>query len=221
MDENLSLILIEALSQCWSTIRKRHPQVPPVVLIPAPNPHCQTNVLGHFAPLRWKPREGDDDRYHEVVVVAEHLNRSAAEIFETLLHEAAHALNFSRGIHDCSASQYHNKKFKTTAEDLGLLVSQVRHYGFAMTSLLPETTDQYAVKIALLDKALISRLGGRKRSVPTTPPSTPTTPGGRTRGVSRNLKATCACPFIIRASKKTLSQTEITCSTCKRRFQPC
>ena len=143
MHERQSVVLIEALTRVWSRIRVHHPGVPGVMLLAAPSQRGDLSVLGHFAPLRWRHKTRGDTGYHEVVVVAEHLDRSAADIVETLIHEAAHALNFERKVHDCSRSQYHNREFKAAAEELGLAVEQVPHYGFALTTLREDTRQRY------------------------------------------------------------------------------
>lgn len=220
---DLASVLTIALSLVWEAIQQHHPGVPDVVLLPAPNPHRQTNVLGHFAALRWKPRGKAQERLvHEVVVVAEHLDRSAVDIIATLLHEAAHAQNFERGIFDCSASQYHNKHFKVAAEDLGLVVEQVPHYGFAKTSMPPSTAMRYAVQTAALAAALMHRRMAA-------PPSRPVLPGGDTpsddgEGASkpaagRYKKASCECPHNIRVARSTMAATTITCETCGESFK--
>lgn len=214
-----SLRLISALTDLWNAIRQRHDAVPPVVLLPAPSFSRRMNVLGHFAPLRWKaPRSDENERIHEVVVVAEHLDRGADDILETLLHEAAHAMNFARGIHDCSRSQYHNERFKRAAEELGLDVKRVPHYGWALTTLPKTTAALYQPGVAELHAVLIHR----RKAV--SPPATPV--GGDTPTAddedsprSRHLKATCACPLVIRASKKTLCATTIRCEACGEPFR--
>lgn len=224
MDEQLSVALIAALARVWSKIRLRHPDVPGVVLIPAPADRGRLNVLGHFAALRWRTRGDGDAQLHEVVVVAEHLNRASEDIVETLIHEAAHAMNFARGIKDCSpTSQYHNARFKEAAEELGLTVTKVKHYGYAFTTLAPETASHYVVETTLLEEALIHR---RPRHIisPATPPSSdgdPATPSpdDEEKSTTRSRKATCACPFIIRVSKKTMDDTVIRCDSCGEPFQ--
>jgi len=225
MDEHISVALIEALAAVWSTIRRHHPDVPGVVLLPAPAQRGGENVLGHFAALRWSAREERGQLWHEVVVVAEHLNRAAADIAETLLHEAAHALNCARGIKDCSASQYHNARFRDAAQEVGLAVERVEHYGFAKTSLTRSTTARYAAEIAALEHVLVHRRSAR-RAIPATtggnnngkedtegPRSGPASPAGRSR------KAVCACLFIIRVSRATLAATTIRCETCGEVFR--
>lgn len=214
MHERLSVVLIEALTRIWSRIRVHHPDVPGVMLLAAPSSRRDLSVLGHFAPLRWRHKEKGGIHYHEVVVVAEHLDRNPADIVETLLHEAAHALNFARGIKDCTSSQYHNQRFKSAAEELGLTVEQVPHYGFALTGLKPDTISRYEEDIKQLAEVIIHRA---KSVAPTTGTDTTTGTGEDTdddKPASRNRKATCECPFIIRVSKSTLTQTTIRCESC-------
>jgi hypothetical protein len=214
-----SLRLISALTALWNAIRERHASVPAVVLLPAPSLTRKMNVLGHFAPLRWKVTKANDQPWlHEVVVVAEHLDRGAEDILETLLHESAHAMNFARGIGDCSRSQYHNERFKEAAEELGLEVQRIPNYGWARTSLAPGTAERYRVGVAELRAVLIHRhrkvvLAG------TTNGGTTTTPEDEGGPRSRHLKATCACPLVIRVSKKTLEKTTIRCESCDAPFR--
>ena len=55
------------------------------------------------------------------MISGEGLRRTAHDVLGTLLHEAAHALAHARGIKDTSRQgRYHNKHFKTLAEELGL-----------------------------------------------------------------------------------------------------
>lgn len=222
MDERSSVALVAALASAWAAIRTRHPEVPGVIVIPAP--HGKKNgVLGHFAPLRWQPMAATGAMTHEVVVVAEYLDRGAREVFETLLHEAAHALNCARGVRDCSANQYHNRAFERTAIELGLTVTQVPHYGFAYTQLPKETEARYGAVIDALASVLITRSGRGEVILPpptgTTPANTGSADADEAPSSSRLRKAVCACPFIIRASRKTLAETIIRCENCGETFQ--
>lgn len=227
MDELGAVILVTALARVWAAIRRYHPDVPGVVLLPAPNSHSNTNVLGHFAALRWSARHaGDDAVVHEVIVVAEHLNRSVDDVAATLLHEAAHAMNFARGKRDCSKSQYHNRLFEAAAKELGITVEQVPHYGYAYTKMPPETAAKYADEIAGLASVLIHRRGF---AVSPVPPGKPGKGDDREGGEEeeenpennkfRLRKATCKCPFIIRASRKVLAATTISCGRCGGSFE--
>ncbi len=213
-----------ALSEVWKAVQSHHPEVPHVVLLAAPNPHTNTNVLGHFAALRWTATPGHGGILHEVVVVAEHLNRSAEDIVATLLHEAAHALNFSRGIHDCSRSQYHNRKFEVAAKELGLDVTQVAHYGFALTAMPTETAQRYHAETDALRQVLMHRRpmvsaskpagtsNGEGDSAGTDTDSEPPETGGRYK------KASCKCPYNIRVARATLAATTIRCESCGEAF---
>lgn len=212
-----SLRLIAALTELWNAIRERHSAVPSVVLLPAPSLTRKMNVLGHFAPLRWKARRAkDNERLHEVVVVAEHLDRGSVDILETLLHEAAHAMNFARSVKDCSKSQYHNERFKEAAEELGLEVARIPNYGWAQTSLARGTASRYHGGLSELRAVLIHR---HRPIVPTgTTTGDGAAPDGEDGPRSRHLKATCSCPYVIRASKMTLENTTIRCESCGKPF---
>ena len=229
MDESTSVMLIQALANVWAAIRRNHPDVPEVVLLPAPAQHGKLNVLGHFAPLRWNAKHAAGQLMHEVVVVAEHLDRNAAEIVETLLHEAGHAICEARNVIHCSAtSQYHNRNFRDAAVELGLDVMQVANYGFAFTTLPAATADRYADTINALAAVLVHRRKPSALSVAVPPGSNtgtitkgdkeedaPAPPTGRLR------KATCECdpPFIIRVAKTTMDNTTIRCDRCRKPFR--
>lgn len=88
----------------------------------------------------WKAwKDGKTDGYYEINMCAEHLNRSFQETCGTLLHEMIHLFNLQNGIKDCSrGGTYHNKCFKTAAEEHGLIVEAHSKYGFAITKLNPE-----------------------------------------------------------------------------------
>lgn len=225
-DEQTSLHLIEALVRAWSRIRSLHPEVPAVMILAAPASREQLNVLGHFAALRWRRRKAETEQLHEVVVIAEYLDRPPEQIFETLLHEAAHALNFHRGIKDCTASQYHNRSFAEAAVELGLKVERVKHYGYALTCLAEGTAARYAPEIEHLASVLVHR--ARPMTITITGGGGSTGGGGGsaseddeeedTKTRSRSRKATCACPYIIRVSKKTIEETKIRCEKCGEVF---
>lgn len=149
--------LLEALHDIWSLIRLYHSSVPEVVLIIAPAEYWNAEVCAHFAPSRWERPQPGADPLHEVLIVAEHLDRPAEEITGTLLHEAAHALNFERGVKDYSAPSYHNDLFKEAAEHLGLRVEPARDRGFAQTRMPALTIRRYELEIENLRAVLMHR----------------------------------------------------------------
>jgi hypothetical protein len=96
------------------------------------------NAMGWFIAKKvWKD---SSDTYCEINICPEFFNLPIEEVCEILLHEMVHLYNFQQNIQDCSRSgKYHNKKFKEAAERHGLIVEKISLYGFASTSLKPET----------------------------------------------------------------------------------
>ncbi|WP_455355931.1 hypothetical protein [Streptomyces sp. SYSU K217416] len=226
-----------ALVGAWNAIRARHCDVPEAVISMATGGRASAVELAHFAPRRWRLREGDDV-HHEVFVTAESLADGAPKVFGYLLHEATHAANEARGVNDCSASQYHNKEFRKIAEAMGLVqradVTEKwkKKYGFAGTELGEEAAKTYAEQIAALDKAMHatrtpdifatrSRGGGSKGGTTDDAGGDEEVPSGKKEKEDRNyVKAVCQCepPAVIRVSPKTLERRNIMCGDCMENF---
>lgn len=92
------------------------------------------NALGWYGKGFWSDKTCGGSAC-EINISAEHMNRSADSILETLLHEMAHLYNSVKKIRDVSSGQYHNKKFKTAAELFGLTVEKGGTRGWAWTTL--------------------------------------------------------------------------------------
>jgi len=92
------------------------------------------NALGWYGKSFWSDSTCGEG-VCEINISAEHLNRSAESILETLLHEMAHLKNSTENIRDCSSGQYHNKFFKQAAECFGLSVERSGTRGWSTTSL--------------------------------------------------------------------------------------
>lgn len=80
----------------------------------------------------WTDRETGIS-YHEITVCSETLNEPLTSVLEVLVHEMVHLENKINGIVDCSAGQYHNKKFKEAAENALLICRASRNYGYGIT----------------------------------------------------------------------------------------
>lgn len=96
-------------------------------------------TLGHFTLSKvWKDKndEGSEENaYYEINVDPRWFNsRTPAEVAETLLHEMCHYHNKFNDIKDCSGN-VHNKKFKSLAESVGLVVEKGKSVGYGYTSL--------------------------------------------------------------------------------------
>ena len=98
------------------------------------------NAYGWFGNGFWKDNIASES-VPEINISAEYLNRSPEGILETLLHEMAHLKNAVNGVRDCTSGQYHNKYFKSSAEEFGLIVKRTPNKGYAYTEL-GEEADQ-------------------------------------------------------------------------------
>ena len=89
----------------------------------------------------WKST--DSDRY-EINLSAEYLDRDINYTLTTLLHEMVHLYCAVNNIQDCSRSgTYHNKKYKSAAEEHGLNVECDNKYGWTKTSLTDDTRNYF------------------------------------------------------------------------------
>jgi hypothetical protein len=159
---------------------------------------------GHFTP--YTPWQNGGETFSEIAFNLEHFV-SAEDLLSTLLHEVAHSLNHMNGIEDCSSNQYHNAKFKTQAEALGLKTEKTKK-GYSSTSLTEFGAKRWAKALKILtaafDLTAMSTEGASK-------------PKGRNTNL---LKAVCLCdePLTIRASRGVLD-SGIRCDECGARFQ--
>lgn len=143
----------------------------------------------------------DDEGYYEINICAEYLSRPFEDVAATLLHEMVHLYNLQTGIQDTSRSgTYHNKKFKDTAEQYGLIVDSSGKYGFSSTKLNEEAKSFMASlsdkKFELFRKTL-PKVKGQSKS-------------------SSSRKYVCpVCGSIIRATK----EVHVICGDCEVEFE--
>jgi SprT-like family len=129
------------LEATWMEIRRRNPDIPAVVIIIASGTHRKHPRFGYHAPGRWNVA---GEQRTEIMISGEGLRRSPADVLATLLHEAAHALAHARGIKDTSRQgRYHNKHFKTCAEELGLATDHDDRNGWAASTITPAAQAAY------------------------------------------------------------------------------
>jgi hypothetical protein len=201
--------LVAALEDAWRAIAARHPDLPAAALIVGQGSGRRGGglVLGHFAAERWQHTSSDDSAYvHEVLIGGEGLQRGAADVLATLLHEAAHAIANVRQIKDTSRQgRYHNTRYKQRAEELGLTVKRHQQIGWSLTTLPHATAKTYAATIRQLEQAITlhrrSELAG----------------AGAAGGTNLSL-AVCRCPRRIRVAPGTLAAGPIVCAICSQPF---
>ncbi len=92
----------------------------------------------------------------EVFITDEGIARGPADVLGSLLHEAAHGVAQRRGVKDTSRrGEYHNARFRTVAEELGLRAdSRDPRFGWSRTTLAAGAEALYAPTIAELARAL-------------------------------------------------------------------
>jgi hypothetical protein len=156
---------------------------------------------GHFTPFT--PWRTDAEAFSEIAFNLEHFT-TPEELLSTLLHEVAHSMNHMNGIEDCSSNQYHNGKFKTQAEALGLKTEKTKK-GYSATTLTELGAKRWKKALAILagafDLVAIGNEGSAK-------------PKGRNTNL---IKATCECGNTIRLSRGVL-EIGVTCNGCEGIF---
>jgi hypothetical protein len=196
--QNLSTLTI-ALENAHAII-KEETNAPKVTILVTRNLKGRKGHFTHFTP--WTTTSGEN--FNEIAFNLEHFT-TARELLSTLLHEVAHSLNFSNGIKDTSANQYHNAKFKTQAEALGLKTIEIKGKGHASTELTEFGANRWSKALAILEQALELTATGEGTEKP--------------KGRNTNLiKAICECEQIIRASA-TVIKAGVRCESCEELFR--
>jgi curved DNA-binding protein CbpA len=202
--------ILKVLEDIWLEIRRRHPEIPRVVIIIASGTDGKQARLGHHAPGRWTVA---GEQRAEIMISGEGLRRGAQAVLATLLHEATHALSAARGIQDTSRQgRYHNRKFKTQAEELGISVEHDAKTGWSLTTLPGRTAARYAAQIAALEAAITLWRHDEHHTTSGT--------NGTARRNSNLIAAICPCGRSIRVAAATLAAAPITCEACTGSFEP-
>ncbi len=94
-------------------------------------PHVRVLAAGERPSIL---RRASPDPAGTLFVAAEDLRRPPADLLAVLLHGLVHVANARAGVRDCSATHYHNLKFRRLAEAVGLWVpSSHARLGWATT----------------------------------------------------------------------------------------
>jgi hypothetical protein len=197
--ENLSIIT-EALESAHALIQEKTGAPRATILVTRKT----GNTMGHFTHAR--PWVSGEDSFHEIMVSAEYFTRGARAILGTLLHETAHSLDLQNGIQGVTGDGYHNKKFKATAEALGLTITQAKRIGWSNTEVSDECAERWGEALALIEAALALTA------------DTETAQGKKGRD-KNNLVAECGCGGKIRLSKKVLEMCAPVCQNCESAFE--
>jgi hypothetical protein len=159
--------------------------------------------LAHFT--YYQPWEVNGEGFNEIAFTAEMFAKGSEFVLGVLLHEVAHSMNHAEGIKDCSANQYHNAKFKSRAESLGLKTVEVKGKGHAWTEITEFGVKRWAKALKVIEAALEITAISMDKAKPK----------------SRNtnlIKATCDCENVIRLSR-TVLEIGVTCNGCEETFK--
>jgi hypothetical protein len=125
----------------------------------------------------------------------------------TLLHEAAHGVAAAKGLKDTSrGGRYHNRVFKTLAEELGLEVKEQESRGLAATSVPKDTAKKWTLTVKRLDKAIKKNFRFME-------------PQMKPKEACRLLKAECSCGRKIRVARAVFEAAPIVCGACEEAFE--
>ncbi len=196
--ENLSVIT-KALEDAHAIIREKTGAPRATILVTRKT----GRTMGHFTHAKiWKAGE---EQFHEIMVSANYFERGARAVLGTLLHETAHSLDLQNGIQGVTGDGYHNKKFKETAEALGLTITQGKGIGWSVTEVSDDCAIRWADALELIESALVLMADAEQIK--------------KGAGRNKNLKvAECRCGEKIRLSAKALELCQPICQNCGTRF---
>ena len=201
-----TVAILTALDAAMSTIRETHPDVPSALAIVIATGNGKKH--GHFHAQTWEDAEHAGKR-HEILMASESLARGAELTLTTLIHEAAHALNYATGNKDTSRQgRYHNQTFSKTAANMGLLVESDEKSGFRTTGLNSWAKAHYADTLTALEGVLTTyRVPVDKKA------SKPKT----------TIRVTCECEYPVTVPIKwwdDYGMDNMLCGMCETHFTP-
>jgi len=123
---------VAALESAWADIRAMHPDVAADVVFITGSGRAGRKGGLRMGSITVNPNwaesrpthsraKSDPTKYREVFIAGETLAMHPVKLLETLIHEAAHSVAFTRGVKDTSRQyRYHNRRFRAICEEMGL-----------------------------------------------------------------------------------------------------
>lgn len=198
--------LLEALVVLWDRLRVAVPDLPRITPAVAPT----TRRTDH-GPERWT--RDDDGSVSGLVVTTDVLQEGASAVLETVLHDAAHILNWTRGVQDTTMrGVYHNQKFLTAAEEVGLSwpahAERVQGRGYVRPTLSDAARERHAPDLQTLEGV-----------IPVVLPHLELPTSSSVGRIDRlTLKCGCTPARSFRISRTVAAQGPITCNVCNTEF---
>ncbi|MFJ9694933.1 hypothetical protein [Kitasatospora sp. NPDC101183] len=206
----------------WEALRSAHPTLPPAYFVLSSAPPTPDH-----SPARWNGKSAVSVELSRAVLTGQWdgitidpallrqallPNRTGAiAVITAVRHEAAHALNWSAGVDDCSRKGvYHNKKFRAAGELVGLEWPRDGYdprSGFGDMMLTAQSAE--AVDLEAMQKAVNDAL--RLLAPP---------PVARRAPTADRVLAECSCVPArkIRVAGSVLALGPITCGVCHMPF---
>ena len=201
-------IATKCIEEAWTQLRAVISGLPQAVIVLL-DVAARHHRRGHFAHSTWKARGTSNS--HEIGI-SPALFGDPKQLLPTLLHEAAHALNHERGLHDCSGRYYHRKEFRDTCVRLGLNCQFLNtRYGWTLTGWPQDgkIPPRYSPIIEHLKTSMPRGSGmqqaGKARSKPL--PKT------------GHVRLECRCLRSLYASRAVADRGGISCSICGSDFR--
>lgn len=227
----------EALQNGWNIIRANHADVPPVMMITGRGFQGKVQKWGHFHAGQWgwdetktiqevrerveggKPLVTEKTSTERVTVpelfiAGERISQGGRLVMQTMLHEAAHAVAWTRKVQETSGNgRYHNRKFAAICEEHGLIRPEVpsKAIGYSQCEITDETAEQYAMWIGAFDGLPALEMTSMAAAVGLV---------GRGRGGKRlGVECQCVPARRLQISPKALETGGIICGVCEERFE--
>lgn len=121
---------IQELERIYTFVAKHNglDKIAPTPIITIMTKGRESHTQGWFQGNIWEDNKAIRD---EINICAEYLN--SEHITEILIHEMVHYHNDVEKAKDCNNNGYHNKHFKSRAEDYGLIVNKSGRNGWCET----------------------------------------------------------------------------------------
>jgi hypothetical protein len=199
--------MLTALTALWERLRADVPGLPlirPIV--------SSTNRRQDHGPERWSR---DEEGYVTgLIVTADVLQEGAEAVVETVLHDAAHLLNWTRDVKDTTMrGVYHNAAFLTAAEEVGFEwppdTERVKGRGYTAVRLTDAARRRHALDVAALEEVIPDVLPHLELPAPTSV--------DRVNRISMACKCDPARKF--RIGRTVAAQGPIICGVCGKPFE--
>lgn len=178
--------------------------------VPVITVQSKPGTWGHCSRARVWQRK--DEQTYEMNIAAEMLSAPIEEIIDTMLHEMVHLYCRENDIHEVSrGGKYHNGKFKTLAEQVGLVCIREGIYGWNTVGTGNDKLIEYALSKGWSEITLNRQtVGGFRLGIASSGTASSTTvPGVKAPSSTRKLQCP-GCGNSVRATKK----VNIICGDC-------